>query len=105
MTVPGFPDLDGAAKNRDVTYSEFTSLAPTRFTFPNDRVVGYNSDDLYRRTEIEDDPDSSPSDIAAWSFFGPSRVAELKLGNGLICTHMNNARTSMACWSVSRPCG
>ncbi len=34
--------------------------------------------------------------IASWQFFGPSRVAEVELANGLICTFMNNARTRSA---------
>ena len=34
--------------------------------------------------------------IAQWQFFGPGRVAEVELGNGLIETHMNNARTHSA---------
>jgi hypothetical protein len=45
---------------------------------------------------IEDDPDGAPADVAAWAFFGPGRVAEWTLGNGLICTHMNNGRTRSA---------
>jgi hypothetical protein len=34
--------------------------------------------------------------VAAWQFFGPSRVAEVVLGNGIIQTMMNNARTRCA---------
>ena len=97
-------DLDGGAKNRYATYNEFTSLPPIRFTYPNGREVGYNYDELYRRIKIEDDPDDTPADIADWSFFGPGRVAELALVSGLICTHMNNARTNSAVQSsVSNP--
>jgi len=49
-------------------------------------------------------PALNPNDIADWSFFGPGRVAELELGNGLFCTHMNNARTNSAVQSsVSNP--
>ena len=40
--------------------------------------------------------DSPAAAIAGWSFFGPSRVAEVQLGNGLISTWMNNARTNSA---------
>ena len=39
---------------------------------------------------------SDASTIAAWQFFGPSRVAEVQLGNGLVCTWMNNAGTNSA---------
>ena len=38
------------------------------------------------------------------TFFGPSRVADVTLGNGLICTWMNNARTNSAVQaSVANP--
>lgn len=53
------------------------------------------------QTKIEEDPDGTPTDIAQWWFFGPGRVAELKLGNGLYCTQMNNARTNSAVQSPS----
>ncbi len=39
---------------------------------------------------------SGGADIGAWEFFGPSRVAELTLGNGLICSDLNNDRTRSA---------
>ena len=86
---------------RYVTQNAFVSASATRFTYADTREVGYNYDDLYRRTKIENDPDGSPTDIAEWSFFGPSRLAELTLGNQtpgnqLICTYMNNARTHSA---------
>ncbi len=35
-------------------------------------------------------------DIASWSFFGPAQVAQVQLGNGLVCTWMNNAGTNSA---------
>src|SRR5690606_14328376 len=44
-----------------------------------------------RRTLVEET--SGGADIAAWEFFGRGRVAELTMGNGLIMTHLNNART------------
>ena len=34
--------------------------------------------------------------IVGWQYFGPTRVAEWKLGNTLIGTFMNNARTHSA---------
>ena len=77
---------------RYATHTAFKSLPITELTYPNDRIIDYTYDSLYRRTGIEEDPAS----IAAWYFFGPGRVAELMLGNGLICTHMNNARTNTA---------
>ena len=78
--------------DRYVTHSAFASLAAGGFTFPNGRAVAYTTDDLYRRTQISE----GASALATWSFFGPARVAEVKLGNGLILTHMNNARTRSA---------
>jgi RHS repeat-associated protein len=57
---------------------------------------------LYRRTLVEET--SGGADIAAWKFFGPQRVAEVTLANGLTRTCMNNARTHCAVQStVSNP--
>jgi len=47
--------------------------------------------------------DPRGTSIATWSFWGPSRVAELALGNGLICTHLNNTRTNSAVQSPGVP--
>jgi RHS repeat-associated protein len=58
--------------------------------FPNGRKIDNTYDLIYRRTDVADNGGST---LAAWHFFGPSRVAELAMGNGLICTHLNNART------------
>lgn len=71
---------------------------PSGLTYPNDRQVVYDHDILYRRTSIAE----GGSSIAHWSFFGPERVAELKLGEAsqgnsvLVCTHLNNDRTKSA---------
>ena len=81
---------------RYLTHNAFESAPPSRFTYANAREIGYNYDDLYRRTQTQDEPDSAPADIAQWWFFGPGRVAEVKLGNALYQTHMNNARTRSA---------
>ena len=83
----------------DRTYHSFQSQPAAGFTFPNTDTLTYTWDALYRRTEIDDG-----SSVAKWFFFGPDRVAEVKLGNDLICTHMNNARTNSAVQSdVSNP--
>ncbi len=79
---------------RYVTNTAFTSYPATQFQFPNNRLIDDAFDLLYRRTSVGDDG-VSPS-IATWNFFGPSRVAEVQLGNGLICTWMNSARTNSA---------
>ncbi|QNN23312.1 hypothetical protein HED60_13850 [Planctomycetales bacterium ZRK34] len=79
---------------RDVTNTAFTSYPVTTFTFPNNRQTSNTYDDLYRRTLVEET--SGGGDIASWQFFGPSRVAEVLLGNGLIQTCMNNDRTHSA---------
>ena len=78
--------------DRFVTHTALASLAASGFTLPNGRVLAYTTDDLYRRTQISE----GASALATWSFFGPARVPEVKLGNGLILTHMNNARTRSA---------
>ena len=89
---------------RYVTGSAFESLLITERTYPSTREVGYNYDELYRRDEIIDDPSGTPATIAQWAFYGAGRVAELNLGNGLICTQMNNARTNSAVQSdVANP--
>jgi hypothetical protein len=55
---------------------------------------GWGTDLLYRRTQVQET--SGGSSIAAWQFFEPARPAEVTLGNGLIGTWMNNARTNSA---------
>jgi len=68
----------------------------------NSRAVTYNHDEMYRRTDITETADSSS--IAKWSFWGPGRVAELSLGNGQVCTWLNNTRTNAAVQSdVANP--
>jgi YD repeat-containing protein len=79
---------------RSVTSEAFTSYPVTQFAFPNGRQITNTFDALYRRTLVEET--SGGADIAAWEFFGPGRVAECTLGNGLIQTFMNNARTRSA---------
>ncbi len=76
-----------------VTHSGFNSNALSEFTFPNGRRIANSYDALYRRTHVGD---VGGGTIATWQFFGPSRVAEVALGNGLICTHLNNTRTHAA---------
>jgi RHS repeat-associated protein len=87
---------------RNVTNTAFVSLPATGFEFPNNRLLANTSDLLYRRTLVQDLTNSV--NVAAWQFFGPSRVAEVTLGNGLICSWMNNARTHSAVQpSVANP--
>jgi RHS repeat-associated protein len=75
---------------RNVTTTAFASHPISQLQFPNGRKIDNTYDLLYRRTDVADNGGST---IASWQFFGPSRVAELTMGNGLICTQMNNART------------
>jgi len=93
-------DFDGAGneKDRQVTQTAFTSLAASEFTYASGRAVTYVHDEMYRRAEIIES-----ASIAKWSFWGPARVAELFLGNGLICTHLNNTRTNSAVQSPDVP--
>ncbi len=87
-------DFDGAGseKDRQVTQTAFASLAASEMTYANGRQVTYNHDAMYRRTDIED----GGSSIARWTFWGSGRVAELSLGNGQVCTWLNNTRTNAA---------
>ena len=84
---------------RNVTNTAFTSYPASQFTFPNPttgspRQIGNTYDLLYRRKLAHDE--TGDYDIASSQFFGPARLAEVVLGNGLICTWMNNARTNSA---------
>ena len=74
------------------THHAFRSYPPTGFTFPNNRKAAYNHDELYRRQTIV----ANGRTVADWAFFGPARVAEMRLGNGFICSYMNEARTNSA---------
>ena len=77
-----------------MTNTAFKSYPVSGFTFPSGRVMTNSFDSLYRRTLAHDT--TSSYDIAAWQFIGPGRIAEVALGNGLICTWMNDARTHSA---------
>ncbi len=79
---------------RNATNTAFTSHPISRFTFPNGRVITNVYDLLYRRSQVLETSDAS--NIAAWQFFGSSRVARVQLGNGMVCTWMNNAGTRSA---------
>jgi RHS repeat-associated protein len=79
---------------RNVTNTAFVSAPATGFEFPNNRQLANTYDLLYRRALVQDVTNSV--NVAAWQFFGPSRVAEVTLGNGLICSWLNNARTNSA---------
>ncbi len=79
---------------RNVTNTAFTSYPATGVQLPDGRQLTNTYDALYRRTLAHDQTNSV--DVAKWQFFGPRRVAEVALGNGLICTWMSNARTNSA---------
>ncbi len=80
--------------SRYVTNDAFTSLPVSQFTFPNARQINSSYDALYRRQQIIEAATSAV--IASWQFFGPQRTAEVALGNGIIQTMLNNARTHSA---------
>ena len=87
---------------RNVTNTAFVSYPATGVQLPNGRQLANTYDALYRRTLVHDQ--TNGVDVAAWQFFGPSRVAEVALGNGLICSWMDNARTNSAVQpSVANP--
>ncbi len=79
---------------RYITNNAFTSLPVSQLTFPNARQINNGYDTLYRRQQIIEA--ATAAVIAAWQYFGPSRVAEVALGNGIIQTMLNNARTNAA---------
>ena len=60
----------------------------------NNLLVNSNYDALYRRRQVIEAATSAV--IVTWQFYGPGRIAELVLGNGLACTYLNNARTNSA---------
>ncbi len=80
---------------RHATNTKFASHPVSEFTFPDGRTIENTYDLLYRRTLVHD-PAGAGTDIAQWQFFGPQRTAECTLGNGLIATQMNDARTRSA---------
>lgn len=89
-------DATGGGSTHYVTHEAWTSYLSTGFTFPQGRQITYGYDALYRKNLIDEASGGSGASTAKWDFFGPSRIAELTLGNGLICSHMNNTRTRSA---------
>ena len=77
-----------------VANTTFTSIPGTQFEYPNNRLVNSNYDVLYRRKQIIEQATSIV--IATWQFYGPGRIAEVTLANGLAQTMLNNARTNSA---------
>ena len=75
------------------THTAFASHPITEFTFPSGRQLQNQYDALYRRTQVGE---AGGDAITTWQFFGPSRVVESTLGNGLICTQLNNVRMRSA---------
>ncbi len=83
-----------SGNTRYVTNDAFNSLAVSQFTFPNARQINNSLDKLYRRQQILETATSAV--LASWQFFGPQRIAEVALGNGITQTTLNNARTHSA---------
>ena len=79
---------------RYVTNTAFTSMPSTQFEYPNNRLVNSGYDVLYRRKQVIEQ--STSAVIATWQFYGPGRIAEVTLGNGIAQTMLNNARTNSA---------
>ncbi len=80
--------------SRYVTNTAFTSIPGTQFEYPNNRLVNSNYDVLYRRRQIIEQATSIV--IATWQFYGPGRIAEVALANGITQTMLDNARTNSA---------
>jgi len=88
--------------SRYVTNTAFVSAPATQFTYPNSRQVNSNYDVLYRRKQIIEAATSAV--IATWQFYGPGRIAEVVLANGVTQTMLNNARTNSSVQSgVANP--
>ncbi len=84
--------------DRYVTQSELVSYPATQCTYNDGRQVDSFYDVLYRRNAVTSNgPTGATSELVAdWQFFGPSRVGDMKLGNGMLCSMMNNAQTNSA---------
>jgi RHS repeat-associated protein len=82
-----------SSDTRYVTHDAWTSYPSTDVTLPQGRQITMGYDALYRKNALSET--SGGTSIAAWQFFG-GRTAEVVLGNGLIATQMNNARTRSA---------
>ncbi len=78
--------------SRYVTNTAFVSTPGTQFTYPNGRAVNSNYDALYRRKQVIEAATSAV--IVTWQFYGPGRIAEVVLANGITQSFLNNARTN-----------
>jgi YD repeat-containing protein len=74
---------------RNVTTTGLASHPISQLQFPNGRKIDNSYDLLYRRTDVADNGGGT---IVAWRFFGPSRVAELVMGNWRRTTQGNTRR-------------
>ncbi len=83
-----------SGNTRYVTNDAFTSLPVSQFTYPNSRQINNSFDNLYRRQLIVEAATSAV--IASWQYFGANRIATVTLGNGLVCSNMNNAQARSA---------
>ena len=71
-----------------VTHNAWTSYPATGFTFPSSRQLTIGFDALYRKNAINET--SGGASIAAWQFFG-NRIGTVALGNGILCSFLDNA--------------
>lgn len=76
-----------------VTHDQWVGLPSTRLTYPGGLQVGSGYDALYRRNAVSET--AGGASIASWQFFG-QRTATLSLGNGLVCSWMNNTESRSA---------
>jgi hypothetical protein len=66
-------------------------------TFTNNRIIDSFHDALYRRFAASSYVSGGGStSVADWRFYGPSRIADSMMGNGIYCTYMNNASHNSA---------
>jgi len=96
--VEDYQDIDGTAY--PVTNTKFQSLTPIQRQWPSvgttGRKVDFTIDTIYRRTEAADAGAAANEFIARRHYYGSGRTAELELGNGIICTHLNDAQSQSA---------
>src|SRR5580658_141917 len=102
MSMRGYDLLDRlvGADTRYITHDAWTSLTSTDLTYPSGRQITSGYDALYRRNTANET--SGGASIAAWQFSG-DRTVECALGNGLICTQLDNARSNSMVQSPGVP--
>jgi hypothetical protein len=85
--------LEETQASFSMTHQSWASYPATGFTYDDGRQLTIGYDLLYRKNAIHET--SGGASIAAWQFFG-NRTATITLGNGVVCSFMNNDQTRSA---------